>query len=69
MGNTLESIANQPRGATDPEGFRDRMLSLMFLRYLPTIIEGAQRLEGRIALKPEPQLAAFQRDDMVAPLL
>ena len=34
MGKTLRAIADQLRGATDADDFRDYMLSFLFSRYL-----------------------------------
>ena len=45
LGNTLWSIADQLRGAMDPDDFRDYMLSFLFLRYLSDNYEAAVQRE------------------------
>ncbi|MCB9233288.1 MAG: type I restriction-modification system subunit M [Bacteroidia bacterium] len=45
LGKTLWDIANQLRGAMNPDDFRDYMLSFLFLRYLSTTYEGAAQKE------------------------
>ena len=45
LGKTLWSIADQLRGAMDPDDFRDYMLSFLFLRYLSDNYEAAVQRE------------------------
>jgi type I restriction enzyme M protein len=45
LGKTLWGIADQLRGAMDPDDFRDYMLSFLFLRYLSENYEGAAKKE------------------------
>ncbi len=45
LGSTLWAIADQLRGAMDPDDFRDYMLSFLFLRYLSDNYETAARKE------------------------
>lgn len=45
LGNTLWSIANDLRGAMNADGFRDYMLSLLFLRYLSDNYENTAKKE------------------------
>jgi len=50
LGQTLWGIADQLRGAMNADGFRDYMLSFLFLRYLSDNYEIAARKElGRAA--------------------
>ncbi len=45
LGNTLWGIADQLRGAMNPDDFRDYMLSFLFLRYLSDNYEQAAKKE------------------------
>jgi type I restriction enzyme M protein len=45
LGNTLWGIADQLRGAMNPDDFRDYMLSFLFLRYLSDNYEAAAKKE------------------------
>jgi type I restriction enzyme M protein len=45
LGKTLWAIADQLRGAMDPDDFRDYMLSFLFLRYLSDNYEAATKKE------------------------
>ncbi len=45
LGKTLWAIADQLRGAMDPDDFRDYMLSFLFLRYLSENYEEAAKKE------------------------
>lgn len=45
LGKTLWNIADQLRGAMDPDDFRDYMLSFLFLRYLSDNYEAAVQRE------------------------
>ena len=45
LGTTLWSIADQLRGAMNPDDFRDYMLSFLFLRYLSDNYEAAAQKE------------------------
>lgn len=45
LGKTLWDIANQLRGAMDPDDFRDYMLSFLFLRYLSDNYEESAKKE------------------------
>jgi type I restriction enzyme M protein len=62
LGRTLWNIANQLRGAMNPDDFRDYMLSFLFLRYLSDTYESAAKKELGTDY---PKLAA---DDRRAPL-
>jgi type I restriction enzyme M protein len=49
LGKTLWDIADNLRGAMDPDDFRDYMLSFLFLRYLSDNYEqAAKRNSGAI---------------------
>lgn len=45
LGKTLWAIADDLRGAMNPDDFRDYMLSFLFLRYLSDNYETAARKE------------------------
>ena len=45
LGTTLWAIADQLRGAMNPDDFRDYMLSFLFLRYLSDNYEAAAKKE------------------------
>ena len=45
LGNTLWKIADELRGAMNPDQFRDYMLSFLFLRYLSDNYEAAAKKE------------------------
>jgi type I restriction enzyme M protein len=45
LGKTLWDIADQLRGAMNPDDFRDHMLSFLFLRYLSDNYEAAAKKE------------------------
>ena len=62
LGSTLWGIADQLRGAMDPDDFRDYMLSFLFLRYLSDNYETAAKKELG---KDYPALPA---DDRCVPL-
>jgi len=62
LGKTLWNIADQLRGAMNPDDFRDYMLSFLFLRYLSDNYETAAKKELG---KDYPTLAA---DDRRVPL-
>lgn len=51
LGKTLWNIADQLRGAMFADGFRDYMLSFLFLRYLfDNYVEAAKQELGRAEL-------------------